>query len=609
MLLTNRKLNLLVLMLLAGVLSLTAAQPATVQAYGGRTPASVVAFYYPWYDVTQVYNVWQARGGEMASQPASLYHSGDVNAMRTQMQQAYNAGIDAFAVTVNGNRTPEWTSRLRQLLDNAPRGFSLAAHFEVSELLESEKNIDGVVRALRDLQQNIFTHPAYFRYQGRPVLYVWWPQGLGGDVKSNWVSIRNQVDPSHNTIWSVDTINEGLLDAFDTIHFFSGAKWANNTQSEYSKLKSWANNWNSANPDKPRRLATSSLTPGYDDSRVLPKRVAEFRDRENGNYYRRSWDAAIAVQPDLVTISTWNEWFESSAIEPGRDWGDLYTNITKEKAGVLKGYGLSLGDASILKTWRRPDLPVVSGQSGGRSWMWGPELFALKREPYNESPGGARMVYYFDKSRMEINRPGGPPDVNDLYYITNGLLPIELMSGMMQTGDNQKQSRGAAAIPVAGDSEKNPGTPTYAALGKVSTLDGKANKVGNREGELILATLTGDGQVGSNAGYTGYNAKIGKFISEAGHNIAGPFWDFMNRSGPVFEDSSLRNGQIVDWLFAMGYPVSEPYWVRATVGGKEKDVLVQAFERRVLTYTPSNDDAFKVEMGNVGRHYYAWRYR
>ena len=44
------------------------------------------------------------------------------------------------------------------------------------------------------------------------------------------------------------------------------------------------------------------------------------------------------------------------------------------------------------------------------------------------------------------------------------------------------------------------------------------------------------------------------------------------------------------------------------VGGVERDVLLQCFERRCLTYTPSNPDGWKVEMGNVGRHYYAWRY-
>jgi hypothetical protein len=48
--------------------------------------------------------------------------------------------------------------------------------------------------------------------------------------------------------------------------------------------------------------------------------------------------------------------------------------------------------------------------------------------------------------------------------------------------------------------------------------------------------------------------------------------------------------------------------VNAEVGGTEVPVLFQIFERRVLTYNPANDPSFRVEMGNVGQHYYEWRY-
>jgi hypothetical protein len=37
-------------------------------------------------------------------------------------------------------------------------------------------------------------------------------------------------------------------------------------------------------------------------------------------------------------------------------------------------------------------------------------------------------------------------------------------------------------------------------------------------------------------------------------------------------------------------------------------VKFQMFERRVLSYTPTNDTAFRVEMGNIGAHYYQYRY-
>jgi hypothetical protein len=44
------------------------------------------------------------------------------------------------------------------------------------------------------------------------------------------------------------------------------------------------------------------------------------------------------------------------------------------------------------------------------------------------------------------------------------------------------------------------------------------------------------------------------------------------------------------------------------VAGVQRHVLMQAFERRVLTYNAANPDPFKVEFGNVGQHYYRWRY-
>ena len=39
------------------------------------------------------------------------------------------------------------------------------------------------------------------------------------------------------------------------------------------------------------------------------------------------------------------------------------------------------------------------------------------------------------------------------------------------------------------------------------------------------------------------------------------------------------------------------------------DVLVQAYERRDLTYVPTNQPGWQVEMANIGQHYFDWRYR
>jgi hypothetical protein len=64
----------------------------------------------------------------------------------------------------------------------------------------------------------------------------------------------------------------------------------------------------------------------------------------------------------------------------------------------------------------------------------------------------------------------------------------------------------------------------------------------------------------------------------------------------------------MNWTSALGYPVTEAYWTRIMVQGRERPVFFQAYQRRVLTYSPYNLAGWQVEMGNVGLQYYAWRY-
>ncbi|HUZ00267.1 MAG TPA: hypothetical protein VMU89_07945, partial [Thermomicrobiaceae bacterium] len=110
-------------------------------------------------------------------------------------------------------------------------------------------------------------------------------------------------------------------------------------------------------------------------------------------------------------------------------------------------------------TWARTDKPVAAGQVS-RTWMWGPAPFTdVLSERYADSPDGARTVQYFDKSRMEITHPDG--DSTSIWYVTNGLLAKELITGQRQMGDNLFVSYGPAQIDVAGDAN-DPNGPTYA---------------------------------------------------------------------------------------------------------------------------------------------------
>lgn len=269
---------------------------------------------------------------------------------------------------------------------------------------------------------------------------------------------------------------------------------------------------------------------------------------------------------------------------------------------------------AIQKVWLKTDQLVDVGATK-RSYLWGPQRISDGYERYYDSPNQVRHVQYFDKSRMEINNPFA--DSNGGSYVTNGLLVKELISGQRQDSDTRfTQLTPADNVPVAGDAlEGNPNSPTYASFRNIASLD-QATIATNRKqsavGSRVSATLEKNGNIGSNANLANTaGAEIAYYDSNLGHNIPKALWDYMNQTGPVLgadNRTPINGGKVFDWVYAMGLPITEAYWTRAVVAGVEKDVMVQAFERRVLTYTPSNDAAFKVEMGNVGLHYFRWRY-
>jgi hypothetical protein len=268
----------------------------------------------------------------------------------------------------------------------------------------------------------------------------------------------------------------------------------------------------------------------------------------------------------------------------------------------------AFADDAMRNVWQRTDQPVASGapKLRPRSWIWGPQpISGAMREPYAQSPGGSRLVQYFDKSRMEINNPNAP---RNQWYVTNGLLVVEMLTGRIQLGDAQFEDRTPATEAVAGDpAAVNPNAPTYATLRSVA-FPVNQNRAADRTGQVVTAFLNRDGSVSERPDLARYDIRIGSYEATLGHNIPQVFLDYFAQQGVVLENGRYVNRQIIDWVFVMGLPISEPYWARVRVGGVEKDVLMQAFERRVLTYTPDNDPNWRVEMGNVGQHYLRWRY-
>lgn len=231
--------------------------------------------------------------------------------------------------------------------------------------------------------------------------------------------------------------------------------------------------------------------------------------------------------------------------------------------------------------------------------FWGPLATARdgQMEPYKEGPDGKRLVQYFDKARMEQFDPKA--------HVTTGLLTVELKSGKVQLGDSTFEQRVPAQINIAGD----PGTSglTYADLSKLAEFYDASSP--NTYSAYIY---TDDHQF---TPLTAQNSKpyaaqfdvpapgdTFKYIADPsnhyGQVVYAPFQDFIDRL--------TASGVPVDQT--PGYPISPVVVAQVPIGGKPTTVFVQAFERRVLTYNPNNPAAFRVEFGNIGQHYYRWRY-
>jgi len=258
------------------------------------------------------------------------------------------------------------------------------------------------------------------------------------------------------------------------------------------------------------------------------------------------------------------------------------------------------GNDTFRRTWERTDKPVVD-DTAQRTWMWGPQANSkVIPEDYAEAPGGSRDVQYFDKSRMEDNAYRG----TDPWDVTNGLLVVELVSGQMQIGDAQFEPRTPATIGVAGDPGDTTG-PTYAAMANVMYAPPYA------DGQVITLRIDRDGMISDDPALSGHGVTAAHLVELEGldHQVASPFWTFMNSDALIDEDGQTVTGKLFENAFyATGFPIAEAFWATVMVDGTTHDVLIQCFQRRCLTYTPGNDPGWEVEAGNVGLHYYDWRY-
>lgn len=294
-----------------------------------------IAFYYPWYGNPTNdgrYANWNHPVAVRNEPPRSFPGGDDIGAnfypalgcysvnnpetVREHMRQLRQAGVGVICASWWGQDT--FTDRALPGLFKAAEEAGIKINFHIEPF--GGRNSTTTREAIAYLIGKFGASPALHRlvsHGNRPVFFVYdsyhtpaseWATILTKEGKQTVRGTTNDAVviglwvKEHEERFMLDGGFDGFYTYFATDGFTYGSTFKN-----WPKLAAWAR----ANG----KLFIPCVAPGYIDTRIRPWNGVNTRDRENGAYYDRSWQAALDAKPDLFGITSFNEWHEGTQIE------------------------------------------------------------------------------------------------------------------------------------------------------------------------------------------------------------------------------------------------------------------------------------------------------
>jgi len=300
-------------------------------------PRLVLAFYYPWYTA----ETWS--DPQMADRPLRIYSTEAPPDVNAQAVMARAAGIDAWVVSWQGLEAGSGFNdrRMRIALDAArAAGMRACVYTETyvaNPTNDASRGIDPrtLFEWLADIVDLYGSHPAYLRVGGRPVIFTYAASLL---PQADWAEVMARLRTSgRDPLIIGDFVRSTLLEPFDGEYqysnvFSSGDALADVVRAESLRVRTF----NLLREGDRRRVWVASVTPGFDDSHLVDRRTPRIVDRSNGGVYDDQWSKAVDTGADWVVVTSWNEWWENTEIEPGQRYGRAYLERTKFWADAFK---------------------------------------------------------------------------------------------------------------------------------------------------------------------------------------------------------------------------------------------------------------------------------
>jgi hypothetical protein len=318
-------------------------------------PGKVGVFYYPWYGTpTSTGTGWKHwdQGGHTPPDDIGAsyypargpYSSTDTAVVDSQMAELSAAGVNQVIVSWWGQGSYEDKALSVIQTSAAAHGLDVAIHVEPY----GSRGATGAA----DI--------SYLAAKGFKVFYAYQATMLNS---SFWAAIRAQNPnitmfanggPAYTKSGQGGLINFALLGGFDGIYTYDPINFSG---PDFGPLCALAR----AN----RLQCAPSVAPGFDGTRATT--ISTVRQRLGGATYDSMWAGAIAAAPEIVTITSYNEWHEGSQIEPAKPFcnpgtGQCYLNYTNDfglpDPQAQQGYlNRTAGWSTAYRSTRTPGLP------------------------------------------------------------------------------------------------------------------------------------------------------------------------------------------------------------------------------------------------------------
>jgi hypothetical protein len=289
----------------------------------------VLAAYYPWYA--------DYKSPLLADRPTRPRSTWDAAGVRSMTRQADRAGVDGFVVSWHGSDRDGSAMRLVRKAAEAT-GQTFTAYLEVptARPIGPTRSRSFVVRQwlLQALAHR--SSPAFLKAaDGVPVVFVY---GMGFLTPAQWQDVLVEVAgrPGVRVHLVGDSLDPAYRQLEWGLHQYAALGSQRRLAARSARTALLARAQATVDPAATPLLYAGTVSPGFNDRRLRGDTNPVIPRRRDGSRYDATWSAALTGDPDWVFLSTWNEWFENTQIEPGVMTGRLALQQTAERAAAWR---------------------------------------------------------------------------------------------------------------------------------------------------------------------------------------------------------------------------------------------------------------------------------